>query len=175
MKDLSLRSRTHDRESWVYTPFWQNPAQVDSRVAIRAAGDPSALLPAIAREVNRVDPDVPIAETITLPSRIAALMRPVRVSATFVGYTAVLAVILTAVGLYGSLAFAVARRTKEIGIRMALGAERRRVLGLVVRDGMTVVAAGVAAGLALAAGGARIVGHLLYGSADADWIFYASP
>ena len=174
VKDLSLRSRTHDRESWVYTPFWQNPAQVDSRVAIRAAGDPSALLPAIAREVNRVDPDVPIAETITLPSRIAALMRPVRVSATFVGYTAVLAVILTAVGLYGSLAFAVARRTKEIGIRMALGAERRRVLGLVVREGMTVVAAGVAAGLALAAGGARIVGHLLYGSADADWIFYAS-
>jgi len=57
---------------------------------------------------------------------------------------------------------------------MALGAERRRVLGLVVREGMTVVAAGVAAGLALAAGGARIVGHLLYGSADADWIFYAS-
>ena len=174
VKDLSLRSRTHERESWVYTPFWQNPAQVDSRLAVRVAGDPAALLPAIAREVNGVDPDVPFAETITLESRIAALMRPVRVSATFVGYTAVLAVVLTAVGLYGSLAFAVARRTKEIGIRMALGAARGRVLGLVVREGMTVVAFGAAAGVAFAAAGARIVGHLLYGSADADWIFYAS-
>ena len=174
VKDLSLRSRTQDRESWVYTPFWQNPGQVDSRLALRVRGDPAALLPAIMREVNRVDPDVPIAETITLPGRIAALLRPVRVGATFVGYTAMLAVLLTAIGLYGSLAFAVQRRTREIGIRMALGAARWRVLGLVVREGMTIVGAGAAAGLALAAAGARIVGHLLYGSADADWIFYVS-
>jgi len=174
VKDLSLRSRTQDRESWVYTPFWQNPGQVDSRLALRVRGDPAALLPAIMREVNRVDPDVPIAETLTLPGRIAALLRPVRVGATFVGYAAMLAVLLTAIGLYGSLAFAVQRRTREIGIRMALGAARWRVLGLVVREGMTIVGAGAAAGLALAAAGARIVGHLLYGSADADWIFYVS-
>jgi len=174
VKDLSLRSRTQAVQPWVYAPFWQNPAQIDSRLAIRTAGDPAAVLPAIARQVNRLDPDVPIAETITLPGRIAALMRPVRVSATFVGYTAVLAVVLTAIGLYGSLAFAVARRTKEIGIRMALGAPRGRVLGLVVREGMTVVAAGVAIGLALALAAARLVQHLLYGSAESDWVFYAS-
>ena len=100
-------------------------------------------------------------------------MRPVRVSATFVGYTAALAVILAAIGLYGSLAFSVARRTKEIGIRMALGAARARIVGSIVREGAVVVGAGAAVGVLLAAAGVRLVKHLLYGSASADWIVFA--
>ena len=171
--DVSLRSRTQPAEPWVYVPFWQNPGQIDSRLAIRVAGDPAAMLPSIAREVNRADPDVPIAETITLPGRIAALLRPVRVGATFVGYTAALAVVLTAIGLYGSLAFAVSRRTKEIGIRMALGAARTRIVGSIVREAAVVVLVGAAAGVLLAMAATRAVTHLLYGSASADWIVYA--
>ena len=88
---------------FVYAPFWQNPAQIDSRVCVRVAGDPAAMLPALTREVNRVDPDVPIAETITLPIQMAGWIRPLRISATFVAYAAALAVLLTAVGLYGTL------------------------------------------------------------------------
>jgi ABC-type antimicrobial peptide transport system permease subunit len=125
------------------------------------------------REVSRVDPDVPIAETITLPMRIAGLTRPLRVSAAFVGYAAILAVVLTTIGMYGALAFAVSTRTKEIGIRLALGARRAQVLGRIVDDGMSVVAAGALAGLGLAAAGSRLVAHLLYGSPAMDWIFYA--
>jgi predicted permease len=174
VKDQRLERRTEAAEPWVYAPFWQNPAQVDSRLAVRIAGDPAAMLPALVREVNRIDPDVPIAETITLPIRMAALTRQLRVSAAFVGYTATLAVLLTAVGLYGSLAFAVSRRTKEIGVRMALGAARGRIVGSIVRDGLSVILAGVAAGVALAVAGTRLVTHLLYGSADADWVFYAA-
>jgi len=105
---------------------------------------------------------------------MAGLTRPLRVSATFVGYTATLAVLLTAVGLYGSLAFSVSRRTKEIGVRMALGAARGRIVASIVAEGLTVILAGVAAGVALAAAGTRLVTHLLYGSADADWLFYAA-
>jgi ABC-type antimicrobial peptide transport system permease subunit len=132
------------------------------------------MLPALVREVNQVDRDVPIAETITLPIQLAGLMRPLRVSATFIGYAAAVAIMLTAIGLYGTLAFAVSRRTKEIGIRMALGAAPGRMLGLILGEGMTVVIAGAIAGVALAAAGTRIVVHLLYRPAAADWMFYAA-
>src|SRR5205085_9213596 len=97
--------------AFVYLPFFQNPKLIDARLAIRVAGDPAAMLPALVREVNRVDPDVPIAETITLPIQMAGWMRPVRLSAAFVGYAAGIAMLLTAIGLYGSLAFTVSRRT----------------------------------------------------------------
>src|SRR5262249_20730904 len=136
------------------------------------SGDPAAMLPALAREVNRVDADVPIAETITLITQMEGWMRPVRLSATFIGYAAGLAMLLTAIGLYGSLAFAVSRRRKEIGVRIALGATRTSVLGLIVREGMTVVIAGAISGLVLATAGTRFVRHLLYGSASEDWLFY---
>ena len=174
VKDVPLQSRADVLQPWAFVPFWQNPAEVDSRLAIRVAGDPAAMLPMLVHEVNRVDPDVPIAETITLPIQMAGWMRPLRVSATFIGYAAAVAILLTAIGLYGTLAFAVSRRTKEIGVRMALGAARARVLGLIVREGLTVVFMGAIAGLALAAAGTRLVGHLLYHAPTADWMFAAA-
>jgi predicted permease len=170
--DARVGSRTEAAEPFVYAPFWQNPQQVDSRLAIRVAGDPAAMLPALMRAVNSVDPNVPIAEIHTLPLQLAAWMRPVRLTATFVAYSAGLAVLLTAIGLYGTLAFAVSRRTREIGIRIALGAARSRVVGLIVRDGMSVVLAGALVGVGLAATGSQLVAHLLYGSASADRLFY---
>ena len=172
--DVPLQRRGEARQPWVFVPFWQTPGEIDSRLAIRVAGDPAVMLPALAREVNRVDPDVPIAEIITLPIRMAGLMRPLRVSATFIGYAAAVAILLTAIGLYGTLAFTVSRRRKEIGIRMALGAARARVLRLILGEGMTVVIAGAIAGLALSAAGTRLVAHLLYRPAAADWMFYAA-
>jgi len=173
VRDVPLKSRIEASEPWVFVPFWQSPTMVDSRLAIRVAGDPAAMLPALVQAVNSVDPDVPIAETITLPIQMAGWMRPLRVAATFIGYAALLAMVLTAIGLYGALAFAVSRRTKEIGIRMALGAARARIVAAIVREGLTMVVAGAAAGLALAVASTRLVTHLLYGSAGSDWISYA--
>jgi predicted permease len=172
--DLSISSRNADAELWLYTPFWQNPGQIDSRLAIRTAGDPEALLPQLAREVHEVDPDVPIAETITLPIRMAGLTRPIRVGALFIGYAAALSMLLTAIGLYAALAFAVSRRTKEIGIRLALGAARSRLIGSVVGEGLRVVLAGAAIGVVLAVAASRVVASLLYSPARADWLFYAA-
>ncbi len=172
--DVSMKSRSEAAEIWVYTPFWQNPGEIDSRIAVRTARDPATLLPELSRTVHRADPNVPIAETITLPVRIAALTRPVRVGALFVGYAASLAILLTAIGLYGILAFAVSRRTKEIGIRLALGAGRGRVIRSIVREGVIVALAGAVVGVVLAIGTSRVLSHLLYGSAEADWLFYAA-
>jgi len=170
--DVPLASRTKPDEAWAYAPFWQNPGSIDSRIAIRVAGDPAAALPALVHEVNQIDPDVPIAETITLPIRMAGLTRPLRVGATFIAYIAMLTVLLTATGLYGTLAFDVSRRAKEIGIRLAMGAGRSGVVMLVVRQGAGVLAVGAAVGLAIAPGAIGLVGHLLYSRAATDWLYY---
>jgi predicted permease len=174
VRDIRLGSRTAPPESWVYTPYWQNTGEIDSRLAIRIASDPAAMLPALVREVNRVDPDVPISEPLTMPMRMAGLMRPVRIGAAFVGYAAALAVLLTGVGLFGTLSFAVARRTREIGIRIALGAGRTRIVGAIVLDGLVVVGSGAVAGIAAAVAATRVVRHLLYGSAAADWLYFTA-
>jgi predicted permease len=170
--DVPLYSRTEGLQPFVYVPFWQNPAQVDSRLCIRVAGDPAAMLARLAQEVNRVDPDVPIAEILTLPVQMAGMTRPLRISATFVAYAAPFAMLLTAIGLSGALAFAVSRRKREIGIRLALGADAPGVLAMILRQGMTVIGAGILAGLGVAAAGTRLFSHVLYGTADADWPFY---
>ena len=123
--------------------------------------------------MNAVDPDVPIAETITLAQQIAGSIRTERVTGAFVAYAALLAVLLSGIGLYGTLAFSVARRTREIGIRLAVGARPAGVLAMVIREGMTVMAAGVALGIGLAIAGTRVVRHLLYGPAGGDASMYA--
>ena len=160
--DVSIKPRDSGPDAWIYVPFWQNPNQVDSRIAVRVAGDPAVVFPALAREVHAVDPDVPIAETITLTARMEGLMRPVRVGAVFAGYAALFAVVLTAIGLYGALAFSVSRRTKEIGIRLALGAAPSSVVLSIAGEGINVVVAGTAVGVVLAVAQTRIVAHLLY-------------
>jgi predicted permease len=166
VKDVPLQGRSVASLPYVYVPYWQNPEAVDARLCVRVHGDPAAMLSRLAREVNRVDPDVPIAETITLPTQLDGMFKPLRVSATFLSYVAAMAVLLSAIGLYGALAFAVSRRTKEIGIRMAVGAESRGVLTMIVREGMTVILLGACVGIGLAVAGARLVCHLLFGSAE---------
>lgn len=104
----------------MYLPSWQNPRQADARVIVRVAGDPTATTPALLRTVYEVDPDVPIDEALPLPLQIAGAFRSLRMSATFVGFAGGLTALLSALGLYGALAFAVSRRTREVGIRLAI-------------------------------------------------------
>ena len=143
----------------VYLAYWQVPHRVDARVQVRVAGDPAAMLPVLLREVNKVDPAVPISETVTLRYLLAGGLRPLRMSATMVTYAGGLVLVLSALGLYGALAFAVCSRTREIGIRMAIGASPRGILVSTIGEGMIVVGLGVAVGIALAAAGvAGVVG-----------------
>lgn len=166
--DVGLQSRAEPLRPYVYLPFWQNPNQVDARLQVRVEGDPGAMLSKLARAVHRVDPRVPITDMTTLPSWLEGRFRPLRMGVTAVTYAAVLAVVLSAVGLYSSLAFAVSRRTREIGVRLAVGASSGSILTMVLRQGMAVVVAGVAAGIALAVACTRVLRHVLYGAESAD-------
>jgi ABC-type antimicrobial peptide transport system permease subunit len=129
----------------------------------------------LIRAVNQVEPDVPVSETMPMTAQLAAEdeLRTVRLTAGVASYGAALAVLLSAIGIYGTLAFSVVRRTKEIGVRIAVAAGPRDVIGMIMMEEMMVVSAGMAAGLALAWGGIRLVRHLLYGTASMDGVAYA--
>jgi putative ABC transport system permease protein len=146
---------------------------MDARLCIRVNGDPAAMIPRLVRVANRVDPAVPVVETIPLSVQMAGSISSLRITATFVTYAAGLALLLSGVGLYGVLAFSVSRRTKEIGIRLAVGAKPIVVFVMLLSEGMTAVCFGAVFGVPLAIAAAGLVRHLLYGSGASDFRIYA--
>ncbi|HSR50421.1 MAG TPA: ADOP family duplicated permease [Acidobacteriota bacterium] len=168
VEDVPLQQPGESPRPKVYTPFWQNPELIDARLCVRLRGDPASMLSLLAREVNRADPEVPIAELMPMSTHLAGLFRPLRISSAFVAFTAVLSLLLSAVGLYGTLAFTVAGRGREIGIRMAVGANPRDMRAMVVSQGMKPLAAGIAAGAGVALAGIGVVRHLLVDPSSTD-------
>ncbi len=130
--------------------------------------DPATLAPAIAREVHALDANLPLSELKTMDDRVADAMWRTRISAWLLSAFAALALLLTAIGIFGVMAQAVAQRTAEIGIRMALGAQARDVLGLVLRRAAVVTAAGIVIGAGLALLLTRLLAALLYGVEPGD-------
>ena len=141
---------------------------------IRTATDPAPLVASVRREALALDPNLPILELKTMREHLSLMLTPPRLAAAFLGACGVLAVLLAALGLYAVVAFAVARRTKEIGIRVALGASRRQVINLVVAEGMTLVAIGLGVGFVLASAATRPLGTYLYGLDSFDPITFLS-
>jgi predicted permease len=154
------------------TPFLhvsriQRPNSYSSLIA-RTRGDAPALLRAMRRELLALEPNAVVLDSRTMASQMESTLFPVRASAWIVGIVGLTAMVLAAVGLYGIIAYSVTRRTREIGIRIALGAEPRSVLALVMRQGLFVAAVGLAIGAALAAVSARAFARVLYGVGIAD-------
>ena len=115
-----------------------------------------------------MEPNLVFLENQTMETQVAGALLPVRAGAWLASVVGVVALALAAIGLYGVVAYSVARRTREIGVRMALGADRRRVLGLVLRHGFSLVAVGLVLGGILAAVGLRGLSGVLYGVGLAD-------
>jgi predicted permease len=136
--------------------------------ALRASGDPGALAGAVRRTVAEVDPDVPVERLRTQDAQVAFSLRRERLFAMLASALGGLALLLACIGLYGLMAYAVSRRTPEIGIRMALGAERRRVLLMIVGDAARLTAVGLAAGVAGALLASRYLESLLFGLTPTD-------
>ncbi|MFY9825028.1 MAG: FtsX-like permease family protein, partial [Thermoanaerobaculia bacterium] len=158
----------------VYLPYWQNEDLLDARLCIRADGDLVRLLPALRRELHAIDPNVPVTEMELMTASRDRFLTPVRVTGTVLAASAGLALFLSTVGLYGILSLAVAQRHRDIGIRMALGASRRQVVALVVRDATLLVATALAVGLAATLAVSRLLAHDLYGITPRDPLTFAA-
>jgi putative ABC transport system permease protein len=151
----------------IYRPFAQQ-SWPTLFVLARTSGDPTALLPQIRRTIGGVDRAVSIVSMNTIDGFIADATAQPRFRTFVLIGLASLAVALAAVGVYGVVAYAVSQRTTEIGIRMALGATRADVVGLVIRDAIGMAGAGLVAGVALSVLAARALGSLLYGVGPTD-------
>ncbi|HSB12420.1 MAG TPA: ABC transporter permease [Blastocatellia bacterium] len=151
----------------VYLPYLQ-PTEPAPFVLARTTGEPAQITSAIRREILSLDSSVPIFDVRTLEDRSADATSRTRFSAVLLGTFSALALVLAAVGVYGVMSYAVSERTREIGIRMALGAQPVNVLALAARDGIIVTIAGVAFGLMGAYAATGVLGSQLYGIATTD-------
>jgi predicted permease len=146
----------------------------DAEVVARTHGNADALLTAMRRELTALEPHIVFLDSQTMETQLGATLLPARAGAIGVGIVGIVAMLLAAIGLYGVIAYAVARRTREIGIRMALGAHPASVLALIMRQGLGVTAAGLAAGSLLALGAAKAVAGALYGVSFVDPIAWTA-
>jgi putative ABC transport system permease protein len=161
-------------------PFAYFPLTQDFHSGVVASlystSDPASLKMALAGAVHDLDADLPLFDIETMPDHlnngIAFLF--VRIGAAFAGVFGLLALVLATVGIYGTVSYSVNRRTREIGIRMAMGAARSQVLGMVFRQGALLVAGGLAIGLPLAFAGTRLLSSLLYGISANDAVTFVA-
>lgn len=159
-----------------YRPQAQVPAaQRSMTLTIQArAGDPAALIGPVRRILAELDPRMPISEVRTLDQVLSAAVAQPRFAMLLLAVFSAVALALAAVGIYGVLAYGVSQRTPEIGIRMALGADRSRVVGMVVRQGMVMALAGVALGVLAALGLTRFMQGMLFGVTPQDPLTFAA-
>jgi ABC-type antimicrobial peptide transport system permease subunit len=153
-------------------PFWQSPwPQGD--VAVRTNGDAEAVTKSIAAAVSSMDSDLPIADVRTMDQIVSESLGSDRFKAILYGTFASLALLLAAIGIYGVMAFGVAQRTHEIGLRMALGAGREKVAFLILKEGMALALAGLVLGLIGALFVGRMMKTMLYGVGTVDATAFA--
>jgi len=174
-RDGKYDALTEDAMPFLYIPMRQ-AADADSRatVLVHADGPPQRTIGALRALLGELDHDLPVYDAGTLAEHVAARLDVERATSMLLGVFGGVALLLATLGLYAVMAYTVARRTREMGIRMALGAARRDVLGLIVRDGMRLAGVGIVIGLALAAGLTRIVRRFLYGVTPTDALTFAA-
>ena len=158
----------------VYAPLAQFPIGDVYMVVQPSAGPAEALTPLMRRVVARIDPDVPVRRDRTLEVLSIESTAGYRFRAKMVGTFAVLALVLAMVGVFGVLAYTVQQRQREIGVRMALGATNRRVMGMVLRDAGRMIAAGLVLGVILAVASSRLIATFLFGVDPLDPVTFVS-
>jgi predicted permease len=152
----------------MYVPFLQNAARGFGMFEVRTAGNPTGVVGRVRDTIRQIDPNLPVMDVSTQIEQVEKRFLQEKVFAQAYSLFGALALLLASVGLFGLMSYNVSRRTNEIGIRMALGAQREDVQGLIMRESMILVAVGVVIGLALAIAGSRFVATLLYGLAPTD-------
>jgi putative ABC transport system permease protein len=151
----------------LYLPYLQNSASAFT-LMLRTDGDPAALTAAMRSAVRAVDPALPVYAARTLPELVSDRTAQRRLAVLLISVFAAIALLLAGVGIYSVMSYAVTQRTQEIGIRMALGAEREHIVRMVLRSGALMALSGVGIGLLLAFGLARLITTLLFQTSAAD-------
>ncbi len=172
VRDAKIRDARGHAAPMAYRPLRQQMDYVHS-LEIRTAGDPRALLGQVRTAMAEVAPNLPVFEVATLAERVDRTLTDERLLAEIAALFGVFSLLLASLGIYGLLSYAVAQRTAEIGVRMALGARQSAVLQLFLREGLSLVAAGLAGGVILALIGARLISSVLFGVAANDPITLA--
>jgi putative ABC transport system permease protein len=167
VRDTKYNSLTERRRPFMYIPLLQEYAG-QFNLHARTSSDPKGLVSPVREAIQGIDSRLAPLNIQTLSERIDNSLGDQRTQATMLGTFGVLALVLAAVGLYGVMAYSVAQRTREIGIRMALGAQRKHVLGLVLKQGVVLVSAGVVVGLGAAFAATRLIANLLFGVSAID-------
>jgi putative ABC transport system permease protein len=167
-KDARLNNLRDEPVPTFYLPYSQFDVLNTSFFLVRASADPSLLRRSIEEVVRRLEPDLPVIGYVTIDEQIDRLLRPERLVASLSLSFGVLATVLGAIGLYGVMAFSVARRTREIGLRMALGADRGAVLRMILRGAVGMAAIGICLGVVIALALGRYVESQLYGIRGSD-------
>jgi predicted permease len=148
-----------------YFSAWQSGGREEyvGQLLLRTSGDPSGATAEVRQALHDIDARLPILDVTTLRARAYASLRQERMITTFCSFFGLLALLLASIGLYGTMAYSVVRRTNEIGIRMALGAQRPQVLWMVLRESVVLVILGLTVGLPLALAGTRWIKSFLFG------------
>lgn len=166
------RDMRDDRIPVMYRPYTQVRPEAYTLVA-RSEGDPAILLPAIREALGELDPDLALLQPMPLTAMIARTLFPQRFAATLIGAFGFIGLLLAAIGLYGVLAYHVGQRTREIGIRIALGARARAVVAMVMRQGALLAGIGIAAGVVVAVAATRLLRSMLVGVSATDALTFA--
>jgi putative ABC transport system permease protein len=155
----------------LYLPYRARPMG-DMNLFLRTAGPPMGIVPALRREVHGIDPNLPMDQIKTLDGMVEDSIWLKRVASLLFGLFAVAALALAGVGIYGLIAYSVIQRTLEIGVRVALGANRDTILRMVIRQGLTTALIGVVAGLFGAWALSRILARFLFEVSPTDFVIY---
>jgi predicted permease len=172
-RDSKYMSLGEDPQPFVYFPMMRDYLGTTALV-VRATGDPQKLLAALRHEVRQLDAHLPVYDVKTMREHMRLSLFPLRAGAWVAGGFALLALLLAGLGLYGVMSYATGQRTRELGIRIALGAQGRAVLWLVIRQGMMLALLGLLLGLAGAWALTRLMTSVLYGVSATDIVTFAS-
>ena len=170
--DYKVSTPGEQSTPYIHYAYSQNPTAGEALIA-RSRGNAEMLLAAIRRELLALDPNIVLLDNQTMSAQVDMTLMPAKLGAVSISGVGFVAMALAAIGLYGVIAYSVSRRTREIGIRMALGAGRAAVVGLVMRQGLALTAVGVVIGAVLSALAAKAVSGALYGIGYLDpvtWI-----